>query len=183
MLYLAFVIPLLSFLNKCSLKQNIDYTDTLIYIRKIVRSVNLETKRIEKKHDISIPQLLTLTFLRKQSDYQSTSTAIKNYLMLNSSTLTGIITRLESKNWIAKVPSNNDRRSTRIVLTIKGLNFLDSTPEIMHDVLSKKLEALSPEKLKDLQTSFEYIVDFLDIEKVEASPIIVGGTNISNYED
>ncbi len=165
------------------MKQNIDYTDILIYIRKIVRSVNLETKRIEKKHDISIPQLLTLTFLRKQSDYQSTSTDIKNYLTLNSSTVTGIITRLESKGWIAKSPFKNDKRKTKIILTIQGLNFLDSTPEIMHDILSKKLEVLSPERLKALQISFEYIIDFLDIEKVEASPIIVGGTNIPNDKD
>jgi len=168
------------FKNKCSLKQNIDYTDILIYIRKIVRSVNLETKRIQKRHDISIPQLLTLTFLGKQPDYQSTSTIIKKYLMLNSSTLTGIITRLESKGWIAKVPSNNDKRSTKIVLTIQGLNFLDSTPEIMHDVLSKKLEELPPDKLRELQVSFESIIDFLDIDKIEASPIIVGGTDILN---
>lgn len=170
-------------LNKYRLKQNIDYTDILIYIRKIVRSVNLETKRIQRKHDISIPQLLTLTFLKKQPDYQSTSTNIKNYLMLNSSTVTGILTRLESKSWIAKIPSNNDKRSTKIILTIQGLKFLDATPEIMHDVLSQKLEKLSPKKLKELQISFEYIISFLDIENVDASPIFVGGTNIANIED
>jgi hypothetical protein len=53
----------------------------------------------------------------------------------------------------------------------------------MHDVLSKKLEELSSEKLKELQISFECIIDFLDIENVDASPIFVGGTNISDDEE
>jgi len=165
------------------LKENIDYTDILIYIRKIVRSVNLETKRIQKKYDVSIPQLLTLTFLQKQPNYQSTGKAIKNYLTLNSSTVTGIITRLESKGWIAKTPSDKDKRSTNIVLTVKGLNFLKETPLLLHELLTQRLSQLSPESIVELQNAFELIIDFLDIEAVDASPIVVGGTNIPQDKD
>lgn len=165
------------------MKENIDYTDILIYIRKIVRSVNLETKRIQKKHDVSIPQLLTLTFLQKQPHYQSTSKEIKTYLTLNSSTVTGIITRLESKGWIAKTPSANDKRSTNIILTVKGSDFLKETPQPLHELLSKRLSQLSPEKIAELENAFELIINFLDIEAVDASPIVVGGTNIPNDKD
>ena len=44
------------------------YADLMISIRKIVRAVNLESKRIEKNHGLSIPQLLTLKFLKEHLD-------------------------------------------------------------------------------------------------------------------
>ncbi len=162
------------------MKEQIDYTDILIYIRKIVRSVNLETKRIQKRHDISIPQLLTLLFLEKQPNYQSTGKDIKAYLTLNPSTVTGIITRLQSKGWIAKVPSYKDKRSTNIVLTVKGLNFLKETPQPLHDLLTERLSQLSPDKILELQKAFELIIGFLDIEAIDASPIVAGGTYLQS---
>ena len=36
------------------------YSGIMISIRKIVRAINLESKRIEKDYGLSIPQLLTL---------------------------------------------------------------------------------------------------------------------------
>ena len=41
-------------------------------VRKIVRAVNLESKRIEKNFGISIPQLLTLKYLNESPEYRST---------------------------------------------------------------------------------------------------------------
>ena len=40
-----------------------NFIDILIRLRKIVRSVNLESKRVEKEQGVSIPQLLCLQFL------------------------------------------------------------------------------------------------------------------------
>ena len=49
------------------------YSNIMISIRKIVRAINLESKRIEKDYNLSIPQLLTLKFLEE-------STSMKNIL-------------------------------------------------------------------------------------------------------
>lgn len=62
----------------------------MISVRKIVRAINLESKRIEKNLGISIPQLLTLKHLNEQSDYKSTMRRLKDFLSLNASTVTGI---------------------------------------------------------------------------------------------
>jgi len=76
-----------------------NYTDILIHIRKIVRALNLESKRIQKEYGISIPQMLCLIFLAGCKDSRSTHKAVADYLNLNKSTVTGIIGRLEKKDW------------------------------------------------------------------------------------
>lgn len=48
------------------------YSKIMISIRKIVRAINLESKRIEKDYGLSIPQLLTLKFLKDDQGYKST---------------------------------------------------------------------------------------------------------------
>jgi|TARA_B110000967_G_scaffold186520_1_gene207695 hypothetical protein len=49
-----------------------NYTELMISIRKIVRAVNLESKIIEKYFGLSIPELLTLKFLKNDVEFKST---------------------------------------------------------------------------------------------------------------
>lgn len=149
-----------------------DSTSVLINIRKIIRSVNLESKRIQKEFGLSIPQLLTLNFLNNQPDYKATHTALAKYLNLNSSTLTGIITRLEKKGWVAKIPNPNDRRVTYISLTSSGTKLLKSTPQLMHQRLTDKLKKLSPSEFQELESAFDLLIRFMEIEDVDASALL-----------
>ena len=73
------------------------FIDILIKLRKIVRSVNLESKRVEKEQGVSIPQLLCLQFLAEQEDYKTNAVKLKAFLNLNASTISGILRRLEKK--------------------------------------------------------------------------------------
>ena len=148
------------------------YTEILVRIRQIVRSVNLESKRIEKEYGISIPQLLCLTFLSEQEYFQASHKQIKDFLQLNASTVTGIITRLEKKGYVARLPRRHDRRVGLITITAKGAELLERTPEPLHEQLSIKLRKLSQTDLQKLQDAFDAITDFLDIESVDAAPII-----------
>ncbi|MFK7806735.1 MAG: MarR family winged helix-turn-helix transcriptional regulator [Saprospiraceae bacterium] len=158
------------------------YTDILIQIRHIVRSVNLESKRIEKEYGISIPQLLCMNFLNDKENFQASHKEIKDFLKLNASTVTGIISRLESKGFVARLPKRNDKRIGMIAITSKGVDLLKQTPEPLHQQLSSKLKTLSPEALQKVQDSFETIIDFLEIENVDLAPIIIADPNIPKKE-
>jgi DNA-binding MarR family transcriptional regulator len=151
----------------------------LISIRKIIRSVNLESKRIEKKHGISIPQLLCLDFLNEQADYQSPHKEIKEYLQLNASTVSGIISRLEKKGLVARLPNAGDKRIGLVSLTANGARLLKETPDPLHDRLNQRLQKLSSDELQALDAAFDLIISFLDIEEVDAAPIITSGSDIN----
>ena len=155
-------------------------TDILIQIRKIVRSVDIESKKIQKEYGVSIPQVLCLSFLHQSPSYQSTQGEIRKFLNLNSSTVSGVINRLEKKGYLARLPKSGDKRVVNIALTSAGDKLLGTIPPLLHDQLSRKLKSLDDEKLKKVEDSLETLIKLLDIEQLEASPMI---TLESDLED
>ena len=149
-----------------------DTTDILIKIRKIVRSVDIESKKIQKEYGVSIPQVLCLSFLHKTSNYQATQGEIREFLNLNSSTVSGIINRLEKKGMLARLPKSGDKRVVNIALTSTGDNLLATIPSLLHEQLSEKLQKLDIEELSKVEDGLETLVRILDLGKVDASPLI-----------
>ena len=152
----------------------------MISVRKIVRAINLESKRVEKNFGISIPQLLTLKYLKEKPDYKTTMRSLREFLSLNASTVTGIVSRLETKGYVARLPDPSDKRSTPIVLTSKGDDLIKKTNTSLHEKISKNLEALNDQEYEAIVDSFQTIINFLNIEDLDASPIITGGDEITS---
>lgn len=148
------------------------YTEILISLRKVLRSINLENKKIEKKYGVSTPQILILNFLKNSADYQSTATELKKYLNLNASTVTGILSRLENKKLIAKIPNAKDKRVTKISLTVEGINLTHQLPEALHERFSKRLKTLEKKELDMIKKSINMLVMLMDAENMDASPIL-----------
>ena len=149
-----------------------DTTEILITIRKIVRSINLESKKIQKEYGISIPQILCLSYLHASKNFQSTQGEIRRFLNLNSSTTSGIIDRLEIKGFLARLPKQGDKRVVNIALTSKGSELLNRIPPLLHDQLTEKLQSLPNVKLQQIQESLQTLVNLLDIGQLEASPML-----------
>lgn len=149
-----------------------DTTDILIKIRKIVRSINLESKKIQKEYGVSIPQILCLQYLRDSANYQAGQGEIRKFLNLNSSTASGIINRLESKGLVARLPKSGDKRVVTIALTSKGDELMDQIPSLLHEQLSEKLMKLDNTTLENIKSSLELLVSILEIDDVEAFPLI-----------
>lgn len=150
-----------------------DYRGIIIDIRKIVRSINLESKRILKDFGISIPQLLCLTYLKQQPEFQATHKQLNEHLNLNSSTVTGIINRLEKKGLIARLPKKNDRRVTYIALTSSGFRILERSPDLLQEKLASTLQHLSPETVEQVKASLEILIGVLGIHEIDASPLLI----------
>ncbi len=151
-------------------------TDILIKIRKIVRSINLESKKVLKDYGVSIPQVLCLNYLKSSPDFRSTQKELSSFMNLNPSTVTGIINRLESKGYIARLPKKDDKRKTYIILTSKSYSLLEKIPPLMHERLSENLKTLSPRDAETINDALDLLIDYFDIESIDASPVIT-------YED
>ena len=160
-----------------------EYTDILMNIRKIVRSINLESKKIQKEYGISIPQLLCLGYLAQSPHFRATHGEISRYLNLNSSTVTGLVNRLENKSLVARLPSKEDKRVVHISLTTRGAKLLEQSPSLLHDQLSKKLKKLPVEKVEEINRSLNMLVEVLEIDQISASPMITIEEPIINIDD
>jgi DNA-binding MarR family transcriptional regulator len=158
-------------------------TDILIKIRKIVRSVDIESKKIQKEHGVSIPQVLCLSFLHQSPNYQSTQGEIRKFLNLNPSTVSGIINRLEKKGLLARLPKSGDKRVVNIALTSAGDKLLSTIPALLHVQLSEKLLGLQPEEIKTVIDGLDILVNLLDIKELDASPVITISESLDEKND
>jgi DNA-binding MarR family transcriptional regulator len=148
------------------------FIEILIKLRRIVRSVNLESKRVDKELGVSIPQLLCLQFLAEQDEFKANASKLKDFLNLNASTITGIISRLEKKNLVVKLPKSIDKRVTLISLTAKGKELIQNAPITFQQKLSEKLQALPPEKLKIIIEGIDLLTELMEVDEIDALPII-----------
>ncbi|UII19224.1 MarR family winged helix-turn-helix transcriptional regulator [Fulvivirga ligni] len=149
-----------------------DSSNIIINIRKLVRHVNLESKKIQKNYGISIPQLLTLKYLQDKVDFKATHGEISRYLNLNNSTVTGIVNRLALKGLIAKEQDQRDKRVVYAVLTPGAHQIIKDSPQLMHDELSEKLSHLTPEKISQIEQAFQLVIEVMGIQNLEANPML-----------
>lgn len=149
-----------------------NYLEILVKLRKIIRSINLESKKIQKEFGISIPQLLVLQYLSEQEDYKASGKAIKNYINLNASTVSGIVYRLEDKGLVARLPNVKDKRGMFVTLTAKGAELLKESPTTLQEKMSTRLKLLTPKQIEDLDNSIEILTRLMDAEDVDAAPLI-----------
>jgi len=160
-----------------------DTTEILIKIRRIVRSIDIESKKIQKEYGVSIPQVLCLSFLHESASYQATQGEIRKFLNLNSSTVSGIINRLEKKGLLARLPKSGDKRVVNIALTSAGDKLLSAIPSLLHEQLSEKLQKLNEPDLAKVEDSLEILVQLLEIEQVEASPLITLESDLEDIDE
>ena len=146
--------------------------DILIDIRKIVRSINLESKRVQRDFGISIPQLLCLGHINRAEGKVATHSELMKLLSLNSSTVTGIINRLEKKHLLKRLPKAGDKRVTYIGITQEGSTIVEKSPDILHDQLAKKIKSLPVSTQQKVKDALSIIVQDMDIEKIDAAPVI-----------
>ena len=160
-----------------------DATEILIKIRKIVRSINLESKKIQKEYGVSIPQVLCLNYLHDSPNFQATQGEIRKFLNLNSSTTSGIVNRLEKKGYVARLPKSGDKRVVNIALTSAGDAIMARIPSLLHEQLSEKLGKLETTQLQRIEESLDVLVQLLDIQAVEASPMLTIEGNLEDQEE
>jgi DNA-binding MarR family transcriptional regulator len=131
---------------------------------------------------VSIPQVLCLNYLHDAPNFQTTQGEVKRFLNLNSSTVSGIINRLEKKGLVARLPKSGDKRMVNIALTSAGDELISSMPSLLHEQLSAKLDTLQETELAQIEDSLYKLVSLLDIKSVDASPVITIESNIEDQE-
>ena len=85
-------------------------------IRKIMRAVDLHSRKIHSDLAVTLPQLLCLHALAEQEDM--TLMALSRTVNLSNSTVNGIVDRLEAKGLLTRKRDEEDRR--RVALAAAG---------------------------------------------------------------
>lgn len=75
---------------------------------------------------------------------------IKDRMLERSPNATRLMDKLCAKNYIERLPSEDDRRVVKIVITKKGISLLKSIPNTINKELLKNLNEAEAEQLSNL---------------------------------
>ncbi len=142
-------------------------------IRRIIRSVDLDSKRLVTQYNITSPQLVTLYTIQEENNISLAELSKRVYL--SPSTLVGIIDRLVQKEWVQREREGKDRRKVLISLTKKGKTFLKKAPSPLQATLQNSLKDLSELEQSAIALSLKRVVDLMEAEQIDAAPILQHG--------
>ena len=112
---------------KASSDSHSKYTKEIIYsIRRLMQAGELYTKELNKVYNISSAQLNCLVILYENGPLPPSQ--IAKLMMVNSSTITGIIDRLEQKGLVKRMRISTDRRVITVDLTKNGKVLAENAP-------------------------------------------------------
>jgi DNA-binding MarR family transcriptional regulator len=141
---------------------NLNRTREIIFlIRKLMQCGELYNKELNKRYSISAAQLNCLLALYEHGPLPPSQ--IAKHMMVKSSTVTGVVDRLEQKGLVTRIRNSPDRRVITIQLTDVGKRLADNAPPPIQRKIIKGLEELSQKKVDQIVFGLTTLTDMLDI--------------------
>ncbi len=85
-------------------------------------------------------------------------------MYLHTSTISGIVDRLESAGYLVRHRSDEDRRVVRLQLTDKGKKTISQAPKSGFGTMVQELEKLPDQELQSIRTSLQTLSRMMRIE-------------------
>jgi DNA-binding MarR family transcriptional regulator len=142
-------------------------------LRRIIRAVDLHSRHLVHEVGLTWPQLATLRAAERLGD--CSIGALARAVHLSQPTLTGIVQRLERAGYVRRSPHKQDGRSVTITITPTGRNLLEKAPSLLQDRFHGELAKLKDWERFQTLASLQRIAEMMDVEALDASPILVAG--------
>ena len=124
------------------------------YIPMLHNQFKEQMNRLVDKIDLTTSQIHVLFYLRNRGDEEVIQKDIEETFNLSNPTVTGIIKRLEAKEFVTRTVSSKDARSKSIHLTEKSIAAKEEKKQTMHEDNKKGLEGITEEELDVLEECF-----------------------------
>jgi len=122
---------------------------------QLTECINFQLTRVQKsvfnyfknslaQFDVTPSQYALLSLLWNGDELSPTT--IASLLDLDNSSITGLLNRMESKEVIKRIYSDEDRRSVTIKITDKGMALKEGITRTIEDCNHRVLEGVSPEE-------------------------------------
>lgn len=146
--------------------------EVLIALRRIIRSIDTHSRDLIERRGVTVPQLV---ILQKLMAGPSTLGQLAREVHLSQATVSGIVDRLEQRQFLSRERHTDDRRRVVIELTDAGRQLIQSAPSPLQDRFIKRLNDLQTWEQTQILASLQRIVAMMEAEDVDASPMLATG--------
>jgi len=155
--------------------------EVLKSLRRIIRAVDLYSRRLVTQTGLSGPQLICLRQLAVGGPMQTSHLA--DAVNLSAATVCGILNRLENRGLVIRERQSDDRRRVLVSLSEAGHDTVDNAPPALHDSFLFKLRALPERQQEAIHRTLSKIVTMMAADELDAAPILVPGEAVTPGPD
>jgi len=142
-------------------------------IRRIIRAVDLHSRRLVEGYGLTGPQLVVLEAVTRRGSVSPSTLA--RVVHLSQATVTGIVQRLERRGLIERTRSTTDRRSVEITPTRAGRVLIDAAPSLLQDRFRAALSGLEDGERLQILATLERVASLMDAGRLDTSPHLTPG--------
>ncbi len=135
-------------------------------LRRIVKALEDYSRSVEKRFDLTGPQLWALWELGRIRPCALRDLAEK--LRLDSSTVVGVVSRLVAKGLVVRQQDPEDGRRISLTPSVKGEAILAAAPHPAQGHLLAGLEGMDRETVEQLRDALAILVQVLETGRLEA---------------
>ena len=151
--------------------QNLE-DQVLMALRRIVRAIDLHSRRLYERCGLTGPQLATLRAAWVMGEGASAG-AVARRIQLSQPTVSGILDRLERQGLVARVRDDSDRRNVIIRVTESGEAVVRGSASLLQDRFVLAFRGLQSWEQLQMLSTLQRIAFMMDAEAIEAAPLLV----------
>jgi DNA-binding MarR family transcriptional regulator len=152
----------------------------LTAMRRVMRAVDLHSRRLIRVHGLTTPQVLVLKELLRNEELMISDLAKR--IRLSQATVTDILNRLERRELVRRTRSTVDKRRVYVAATPQGHALLKDAPPLLQEHFLSKLRSLADWEQNLLLSSLQRIAAMMDAEHIDAAPLLSNGPVTSSQE-
>lgn len=156
------------------------HEELFVAIRKIIRAIDIRSRKLSKEAGVTGPQLIILQELARIKGV--TAKEVATTVNLSQATVTSILDRLESKQFVKRIRSESDRRRVSLFLTDEGKEALLCAPQPIEESFVEQFSALKDWEQFQLLSSVERIAEMMGASEIDAAPVLNLGELDSNSQ-
>lgn len=149
----------------------------LIALRRVIRAVDMHSKRLSQTHGLTGPQALVLKLIIDHG--QLSAGDLARQLSLSQATVTDIVKRLETRNLLARNRDEEDKRRVMISATMEGVKLQAQSPPLLQETFVQRFQQLKAWEQNQLLSSMQRIAELMDAEMLDAAPLLTSDSLLS----
>jgi DNA-binding MarR family transcriptional regulator len=149
------------------------YEELLVSMRKVIRAIDLYSKKLNKDSGLTSPQLFVLQEISAHDGLMVKDIATS--INLSSATVTNILDRLEARELVVRERSTVDKRKVGLHLTELGIKALENAPKPLQEHFIDRFEKLEEWEQTQLVATMQRIATMMDAEDLDAAPMLEVG--------
>ncbi len=152
----------------------------IVALRRITRAIDLHSRGLMQQVGLTTPQLAALQAIGRLQPI--TAGSLAKSIHLSQATLTGILTRLETRTLVSRVRSVSDRRTVVVELTEEGRAVLEDAPSLLQDRFRRELLKMQEWEQTQMLATLQRIAAMMDAEEIDAAPVLATGAATATSE-